>query len=114
MGQEDTQLGREQFTNNQRPKRPPDSRRRTVTHAFRAPPPRNIKTKKELDDTSSVATAGGSSAGSVSGVSSKWSRPLSRVSHTSFMSSGPSIQSVGQRRSLGGHGTARKTGDTVG
>jgi len=96
--QEDTQLWREQFTNNQRPRRPPDSHRRTVTHAFRAPPPRNIKTKKELDDTSSVATAGGSSAGSVSGVSSKWSRPLSRVSHTSFMSSGTKYSVSGTKK----------------
>lgn len=89
---EETQLWREQFTSNhhQRPRRTPDSYQRTVKHAFRAPPPRRVKTKEELDDTSSVATAGGSYAGSVSGVSSKWSRPHSRISHTSYTSSGSS------------------------
>ena len=45
-----------------------------------------------------MATAGGSSAGSVSGVSSKWSRPLSRVSHTSFMSSGTKYSVSGTKK----------------
>eukprot|EP00092_Neocalanus_flemingeri_P099201 GFUD01126542.1.p1 GENE.GFUD01126542.1~~GFUD01126542.1.p1 ORF type:complete len:654 (-),score=198.54 GFUD01126542.1:388-2349(-) len=88
--QEDAKLWREQFTNTDRPRRPPDSHRRTVQHAFRAPPPRVVKTKKELDDSSSVATAGGSSVSGLSGVSSKWSRPRSRLSQTSGMSSGSS------------------------
>jgi len=89
---EDTQNWREQFINTNRPRREPNTHKRTVKHAFRAPPARRIKTKDELDDSSSVASAGGSYAGSVSGVSSKWSRPHSRVSHTSYMSGGLSMK----------------------
>jgi len=91
---DDAQMWREQFTNNQRVRRPHDSHKRTVQHAFKAPPPKVMKTKKELDETSSVATAGGSSAGSVSGVSSKWSRPQSRMSSASFMSGGSANYSI--------------------
>jgi len=96
---EETQLWREQFTSNhQRPRRTADSFSRTVKHAFRAPPARRVKTKEELDDSSSVATAGGSYAGSVSGVSSKWSRPHSRMSHSSYTSTGSSYSVKGTRK----------------
>ena len=58
-----------------------DQKHRHFKHTFKAPPPRMIKTKKEIDDCSSVATAG-SSAGYLSDVSSM-SRPQSRSSHVS-------------------------------
>jgi len=94
--QEETQMWREQFVSSQRPRKKPESYRRTVQHAFRAPPHRPVKTKDELDENGSVATAGGSYAGSVSGVSSKWSRPHSRTSNFSYSSntSGYSVKST--------------------
>ena len=92
--EEDKQHWRSQFTS--RPRPPRDSRtrggrgggaweRRAVTHVFRAPPPRVVKTKQELDTdgASSVATAGGSHRGSISDVASEMSRPLSRLSTSS-------------------------------
>jgi len=100
--QQETQMWREQFTNRERPKRNPDtdSHRRKVQHAFRAPPTRHFKTKEELDDLSSVATAGSSYAGSVSGVSSKWSRPHSRSSNFSVTSSGSNFSLTGTRKEV--------------
>ena len=53
-----------------------------------------------MDDLSSVATAGGSSAGSVSGVSSKWSRPNSRTSNFSYTSNGSTFSVLGTRKEL--------------
>jgi len=101
-GAEDVQMWREQFTNRERrPRRNPDKViNRKVQHAFRAPPPKHFKTKEELDDLSSVATAGGSSAGSVSGVSSKWSRPNSRTSNFSYTSNGSTFSVLGTRKEL--------------
>jgi len=99
-GQEDVQMWREQFTNRERPRRNHEKVNRKVQHAFRAPPPRHFKTKEEVDDLSSVATAGGSCAGSVSGVSSKWSRPNSRSSNFSCTSNGSNFSLLGTRKEL--------------
>jgi len=84
----DLDCWRQQFTN--KPKRPrvrgqERNFSRDVKHQFRAPPVRLIKTKTELDCSSSVATAGdtGSSLGSLSEGGSHMSRPVSRLSHTS-------------------------------
>ena len=83
---EDRDCWRQQFTD--KPKRPRgrgQERReynRDVKTLFRAPPVRIFKTKRELDDSSSVAT-GGESVGGLSGVSSSMSRPESRLSRTS-------------------------------
>merc|ERR1712179_293574 len=87
-------------TNRERPRRNHEKVNRKVQHAFRAPPPRHFKTKEELDDLSSVATAGGSCAGSVSGVSSKWSRPNSRSSNFSYTSNGSNFSLLGTRKEL--------------
>lgn len=59
------------------------NRLRHIKHTFKAPPPRILKTKREIDDCSSIATAGSSSCGYISDASSHMSRPLSRASHTS-------------------------------
>ena len=90
---EDRDCWRQQFTD--KPKRPRgrgQERReynRDVKTLFRAPPVRIFKTKRELDDSSSVAT-GGESVGGLSGVSSAMSRPVSRLSHTSSCGSSKS------------------------
>lgn len=99
-GQEDVQMWREQFTDRERPRRNPDKYSRKVQHAFRAPPNRHFKTKEELDEISSVATAGSSYAGSLSGVSSKWSRPTSRISNFSSTSNGSSFSLRGTQKKL--------------
>ena len=89
--EQDRELWRQQFTN--KPKRPrgPERRdfNRDVKTLFRAPPVRIFKTKRELDDSSSVAT-GGESVGALSGVSSFMSRPVSRLSRTSSCGSSKS------------------------
>ena len=81
---EDRELWRQQFTD--KPKRPRGQERREynrdVKTLFRAPPVRIFKTKREMDDSSSVATGGGS-VGGLSGVSSAMSRPESRLSRSS-------------------------------
>lgn len=82
---EDKDNWRSQFTRAPwRPKAPRDDSyiqdRRRVKHMFKAPPARMIKTKKELDDSSSVASAGSSARGYISDVDSHMSRPLSRAS----------------------------------
>jgi len=91
---EDKDNWRSQFTRAPwRPKAPRDDSyiqdRRRVKHMFKAPPARVIKTKKELDDSSSVATAG-SSVSYISDVDSHMSRPLSRASRYSESSSASS------------------------
>ena len=92
---EDKDNWRSQFT--RAPWRPKASRddsymrdRRRVKHVFKAPPARVIKTKKELDDSSSVATAGSSARGYISDVESHMSRPVSRASRYSESSSASS------------------------
>jgi len=87
-GPEDSDRWRQQFTDRPRPKRPADGAERPrpgVHHVFKAPPVRVVKSLKEEDDVSSVATAGGSRASSISGVSSM-SRPVSRQSVHSYSS----------------------------
>ena len=76
---------RVQFTN--KPKRPRARGEqifsRDVKHLFKAPPVRVVKTKREeMDDSSSVATAGDfrGSLGSLSEAGSSMSRPVSRLS----------------------------------
>jgi len=89
---EDTIMWREQFIADayDRPKGNNYGQKHKIDHVFKVPPPKMIKTKRELDEVSSVATAGGSDADSISSVSSTWSRPRSRqsdISHSSSYSS---------------------------
>ena len=93
--EEDKEHWRRQFT--RAPRRPKPTRddsfvrdRRRVKHMFKAPPVRVIKTKKELDDASSLATAGSSARGYLSDVESHMSRPLSRISRYSESSNASS------------------------
>ena len=71
---EDREVWRQQFTD--KPRRPRgQERRRKVETVFRAPLVRDVKTKRELDDGSSVIAAGEYEGGvsGVSGVSSAMS-----------------------------------------
>ena len=91
-GGRDLDLWRQQFTN--KPKRPKvrgEDRgfSRDVKHVFRAPPARVIKTKRESDDSSSMATTGGS-VYSLSEVPERMSRPVSRLSEASSYQSSKS------------------------
>ena len=80
---EDLEVWRQQFT--ERPRRPRGRGQdfnKDVKSLFKAPSVRNLKAKRELDDSSSVVS-GGESVGGLSGVSSFMSRPVSRLSQSS-------------------------------
>ncbi|XP_023332759.1 uncharacterized protein LOC111704677 [Eurytemora carolleeae] len=77
---ETIQPGRRRNTNRTRPQHKNWDEKRPNTHAFKAPPIRRFKTKDEMDTGSEIANCGGSTAGSISGVSSLCSRTHSRSS----------------------------------
>lgn len=97
---QDLEDWRQLFVHGKRPpRRDRDARwsKKQVTHTFKPPPVRRFKTKEEMDTGSEVATFG-STSGSVSGVGSGWSRPVSRLSCPS--SDYSNTNSTGSRATL--------------
>jgi len=95
-GAADHQSWKEQFTGpmrNTRKKNPREYKRQEVSHLFKAPPPRPVEIKEPKDETDSVVAMAGSSAGSISGVGSVFSRPSSAMSLSSHTSGSRSVSS---------------------